>query len=171
MEAQTYIAFLRGLNVGGHNRLSMKDLVAVFEAAGARRVSTYIQSGNVVFDASASVAATLPRLVSAALEKRYQVRSPVVLRTAKELAVAVKNNPLLPAHDAALQHVAFLAAIMIFVTSGGWALGMIVRWWVPGTGLVRLASECMLWLIVVALLASPLARGSLRNRLIAAIPR
>lgn len=109
MEAQTCIAFLRGLNVGGHNRLSMKDLVAVFEAAGARKVGTYIQSGNVVFDASASVAATLPRLVSAALEKRYQVRSPVVLRTAKELAVAVKNNPLLPAHDAALQHVAFLA--------------------------------------------------------------
>ncbi|MDO9298618.1 hypothetical protein [Bradyrhizobium sp.] len=69
------------------------------------------------------------------------------------------------------QHVGFLAAIMILVTSGGWALGMIVRSWVPGTGPVSLASECMIWLIVVALVASPLAQASLRNRLIAAIPR
>lgn len=109
MAAQTYIALLRGLNVGGNNRLAMKDLVAVFEAAGASQVSTYIQSGNVVFDASASVAAKVPGLVSAALEKRHQVRSPVVLRTAKELAAAVKNNPHLSAHDAAFLHVAFLA--------------------------------------------------------------
>jgi O-antigen/teichoic acid export membrane protein len=70
-----------------------------------------------------------------------------------------------------LRHIAFLAAVMILVTSGGWALGTIIRSWVPGTGLIRFACECTLWLIVVALVASPMARGSFRNRLIAAIPR
>lgn len=69
------------------------------------------------------------------------------------------------------RHIAFLAAVMILVTSGGWALGAIIRSWVPGTGLVRFVGECTLWLIVVALVASPIARASLRNRLIAAIPR
>jgi hypothetical protein len=69
------------------------------------------------------------------------------------------------------RHVAFLAAVMILVTSGGWVLGTIIRSWVPGTGMMRFALECTLWLIVVAMVASPMARGSLRNRLIAAIPR
>ncbi len=109
MAAQTYIALLRGLNVGGNNRLAMKALSSEFEAAGASNVGTYIQSGNVVFDASASVAAVLAGAVSAALEKRHQVRTPVVLRTAKELAAAVGRNPHLPAHDVAFLHVAFLA--------------------------------------------------------------
>jgi O-antigen/teichoic acid export membrane protein len=70
-----------------------------------------------------------------------------------------------------LRHVAFLAAVMILVTSGGWALGIIIRSWLPGTGLPRFAGECALWLIIVALAASPLAIASVRNRLIAAIPR
>ena len=70
-----------------------------------------------------------------------------------------------------LHHVAFLAAVMVLVTSGGWALGTVIRWWLPGTGLIRFAGECTLWLIVVALIASPMLRGSVRNRLIAAIPR
>ena len=69
------------------------------------------------------------------------------------------------------QHVAFLAAIMVLVTSAGWALGAIIRWWLPGAGLLRFIAECTLWLVVVALVASPMMRASFRNRLIAAIPR
>jgi hypothetical protein len=68
-------------------------------------------------------------------------------------------------------HLAFLAAVMVLVTSGGWILGIIIRSWLPGTGLLRFAGECAVWLLVVALVASPLANGNLRNRLIAAIPR
>lgn len=70
-----------------------------------------------------------------------------------------------------LRHVAYLAGLMILVTSGGWLLGTIARAWMPGTGLVRFAGECTAWLIVVALVASPMASGRFRNRLIAAIPR
>jgi hypothetical protein len=70
-----------------------------------------------------------------------------------------------------LRHVAFLAAVMVLVTSAGWALGTIIRAWLPGTGLIRFAGECAVWLLVVALVASPMLKGSFRNRLIAAIPR
>lgn len=68
-------------------------------------------------------------------------------------------------------HVVFLAAAMILVTSAGWALGTLIRSWVPGTGPVRFACECALWLIAVALVASPMARASFREKLVAAIPR
>ena len=68
-------------------------------------------------------------------------------------------------------HVAFLAAVMVLVTSAGWALGAIIRAWLPGTGLPRFAGECTLWLFFAALAASPLLKGSFRDRLIAAIPR
>lgn len=69
------------------------------------------------------------------------------------------------------QHLAFLAAMMIVVTLGGWALGILIRSWIPAAGLIRFFGECTLWLIAVALVASPLANASLRNKLIAAIPR
>lgn len=69
------------------------------------------------------------------------------------------------------RHLAFLATAAILVIAGGWVLGTIIRSWMPGTGLVRFAGECALWLMVVALVASPMAAGSFRNRLIAAIPR
>jgi O-antigen/teichoic acid export membrane protein len=69
------------------------------------------------------------------------------------------------------RHVAFVAAVMVVVTSAGWTLGAIIRSWVPGTGLLRFACECALWLIVVALVASPMLRINFRNRLITAIPR
>jgi O-antigen/teichoic acid export membrane protein len=69
-----------------------------------------------------------------------------------------------------LRHIVFLAAVMVFVTSGGWALGMIIRSWAPGTGLLRFALECALWLIIVAVVAAPLASSRLRDRLVAKIP-
>ena len=70
-----------------------------------------------------------------------------------------------------LRHVAFLAAVMAVVTLGGWGLGTVIRSWVPWTGLTGFAVECTLWLVVVALVASPLLSRDLRDRLIAAIPR
>jgi len=70
-----------------------------------------------------------------------------------------------------VQHVAFLGLLMVVVTLGGWGLGFIIRTGVPGTGLTRLAFECTLWLIVVALFASPLASKNLRARLVEVIPR
>lgn len=45
----TYIALLRGINVGGNNKLAMRELVSLLEGLGLRNVKTYIQSGNIVF--------------------------------------------------------------------------------------------------------------------------
>jgi uncharacterized protein (DUF1697 family) len=106
-----HVALLRSLNVGAHNRIGMKDLVKVFEGAGCRDVETYIQSGNVLFEASDALVRKLPGLVADALEKDFDITSPVVLRDAKELAAVVKGNPFLRrGEDAATLHVAFLAA-------------------------------------------------------------
>jgi O-antigen/teichoic acid export membrane protein len=69
-----------------------------------------------------------------------------------------------------VRHVACLAAVMIVVTPAGWVLGAVIRGWMPGTGLLRFIGECTLWLIVVALVASPLLNKRVRDRLIAAIP-
>jgi O-antigen/teichoic acid export membrane protein len=70
-----------------------------------------------------------------------------------------------------LRHVAFLAAVMTVVTLGGWGLGAVLRSLVPWTGLAGFVVECTIWLVVVALVASPLLNRDLRDRLIAAIPR
>ncbi|MGH9388723.1 MAG: DUF1697 domain-containing protein, partial [Vicinamibacteria bacterium] len=50
------MALLRGINLGGKNRLPMKDLAAMFTEGGCESVATYIQSGNVVFEASPALA-------------------------------------------------------------------------------------------------------------------
>ena len=64
-----HAALLRGVNVGGKNKLPMKDLAAMFVGAGCRDVTTYIQSGNVVFSAPAAVLKKLPSTISEAIEK------------------------------------------------------------------------------------------------------
>ena len=106
----THVALLRGINVGGKNKLPMKDLVAVFVAAGCKDVRTYIQSGNVVLCAPAALAKELPHLVSAAIAKRFGLRVPVVMRSEAELTRALTSNPFLKAgKDPDRLHVAFLA--------------------------------------------------------------
>jgi uncharacterized protein (DUF1697 family) len=87
------VALLRGINVGGKNKLPMSDLAALFVESGCENVQTFIQSGNVIFDAGAPLAARLPTLISAHILKKFGYRIPVVLRTARELEAVVANNP------------------------------------------------------------------------------
>jgi uncharacterized protein (DUF1697 family) len=105
-----YLALLRGINVGGKNKLSMKDLIGVFTDSGCEHVKSYIQSGNVIFDAAPDVAARLPDVISARIAERFGYRTPVVLRTAAELAAVIAHNPFLGAGCAEdALHVYFLA--------------------------------------------------------------
>jgi uncharacterized protein (DUF1697 family) len=105
-----YVALLRGINVGGKNKLPMNDLVAMFAAAGCADVRSYIQSGNVVFRASADLAARVPALVAAAIAERFGYRVPVIVRTADELRDVSERNPFLAAGaDPSALHVMFLA--------------------------------------------------------------
>ena len=69
-----WVALLRGINVGGKNRLPMKDLAAMFVDAGCDGVRTYIQSGNVVFRADPALADEIPTLIGASIQRRVRVR-------------------------------------------------------------------------------------------------
>jgi uncharacterized protein (DUF1697 family) len=106
----TFVALLRGINVGGKNKLPMKDLVAMFERAGCVTTRHYIQSGNVVFAAPPALAAKIPAVVEAAIAKGFGLRVPVVVRSEKELRAVAAGNPFLDAGvDADALHVMFLA--------------------------------------------------------------
>ena len=88
-----HVALLRGINVGGKNILPMKELAAMFVTAGCGDVGTYIQSGNVVFSASAGVKKRLASLIAQGIEERFGFRVPVVMRTAEELGAVIRENP------------------------------------------------------------------------------
>jgi uncharacterized protein (DUF1697 family) len=105
-----YLALLRGINVGGKNMLPMKDLVGIFAESGCEAPRSYIQSGNVVFDAAPRVAAEVSTRVAARIADRFGYRTPVILRTADELAAVLAHNPFLVAGIAEEElHVYFLA--------------------------------------------------------------
>jgi uncharacterized protein (DUF1697 family) len=105
-----HVALLRGINLAGRNRLSMKDLAAMFTDGGCGSVATYIQSGNVVFEASPALARRIPVLIEKAIADGFGYHIPVVTRTAGELHKVVRGNPFLRAGaDAGTLHVAFLA--------------------------------------------------------------
>jgi uncharacterized protein (DUF1697 family) len=101
-----HVALLRGINVAGKNLLPMKDLVTLFEKAGCADVRSYIQSGNLVFEAPAAVLRRLPAAVSKAIADRFQLTVPVVLRSAAELEAVIAAAPF---PDVDTLHVAFLA--------------------------------------------------------------
>jgi uncharacterized protein (DUF1697 family) len=90
-----FVALLRGINVGGKNSLPMKDLVRLFEALGCKAVRSYIQSGNIVFEASEALGRRLPVALSRAILEEAGLKVPVITRTALELAHSLRDNPYL----------------------------------------------------------------------------
>ena len=102
-----WIAFLRGINVGGHNRVPMADLRRVCEEHGCSSVTTYIQSGNVLFTSALSDRGALGRLLEGAIETELGVSTPVVLRTFAELGQVVGSHPF--GADTSRSHVCFLS--------------------------------------------------------------
>lgn len=101
---------MRGINVGGKNKLPMATLAALFTGEGATDVSTFIQSGNVLFAAPAKLAATIGARIERQLDKQLGLRVPVVLRSARELADAAARNPFLRSGvDEDELHLMFLA--------------------------------------------------------------
>lgn len=103
-----YVALLRGINVGGKNKLPMKDLVALFTDLGCREVTHYIQSGNILFQAPPTLVNRLSKLVAAMILERFGFSVPVIIRSSEQLREVHRNNPFLKATGAAV-HVAFLS--------------------------------------------------------------
>ena len=89
---KTYLALLRGVNVGTANRIKMEDLRRLFEEAGCSHVETYIQSGNVLFDA-AQDEPEIVRLTQAALLNGAGIQTNIVIRSAEEFRLAVSQLP------------------------------------------------------------------------------
>ena len=90
----TWIALLRGINVGGRNRLPMKDLAGLFEAAGCEQVKTYIQSGNVVFTVDSDARKQIADDVATAIEKNHGFLPAIFLLSAVMLAEAIAAFPI-----------------------------------------------------------------------------
>jgi uncharacterized protein (DUF1697 family) len=106
----TFVALLRGINVGGRTMVSMPELRSHLAAMGFEDVSTYVQSGNVIFSTSEGN----PQAVAGAIEKRiadaFDVSPSVLLRTPAELARIATTNPFLDRENDFLKlHVVFMS--------------------------------------------------------------
>jgi uncharacterized protein (DUF1697 family) len=176
-----YAVLFRGVNVGGRNRLPMKELVRLLTDLGYRDVTTYIQSGNVVLDADDAHGSALgdreaiADRIAAAVESRFGFAPALVLVTLKELETVVTDNPF-PQAEAAPKtlHVAFLGGTpdtgkldrlaSFAAPTEQWRLaGRILYFWAPqgfGTSKFPAAAERLLavpatyrnWQTVVAML-------------------
>lgn len=107
-----YVAFLRGINVGGNKLIKMADLREVFERLGFKNVSTYIQSGNVIFDAKDTDADTIVGKIEKKIFQSLGHQVTVIIRTAAELKEALKSDPfkrIKPGEDV-VRFVTFMSA-------------------------------------------------------------
>jgi uncharacterized protein (DUF1697 family) len=105
----TYVALLRGINVGGNNKVPMTDLRAMCLGLGYSNVETYIQSGNVVFDTEATEAFVVADMEPGLLAT-FGLTLSVVLRSASELVEIVARNPFPAEDDGTKLHVTCFAA-------------------------------------------------------------
>jgi uncharacterized protein (DUF1697 family) len=92
------VVLLRGINVGGHKRISMADLRALLSARGYADVQTYLQSGNAVVS-SGEKPATVERDISAAIAAELGHEVDVVVRTASQMAKVVADDPFAGVRD------------------------------------------------------------------------
>jgi uncharacterized protein (DUF1697 family) len=89
----TYLALLRGINVGGKNIIKMADLRSCFEAEGFRDVASYIQSGNVVFRSPSTALSTLTKRIEKMLAAAFDYEASVVMRSRKQMQAVVSDAP------------------------------------------------------------------------------
>ena len=106
----THVALLRGINVGGKNKVPMAELRDVVTSLGQTGVTTYIQSGNVLFTTSEDDTAKLAAALEAAIAEAFGVRSPVVVLSREDLARVLDTNPHPEEPHPKLVHVVFLNA-------------------------------------------------------------
>src|SRR5829696_3814599 len=88
-----FVALLRGVNVGGKNMISMSSLKQSFEEMGFTDVSTYINSGNIIFKSKEADARKLERTIEQMLSRDYELDSKVVLRSLSEMQKLVQSLP------------------------------------------------------------------------------
>ncbi len=90
-----YIAMLRGINLGNHNRIAMPALRDQFVSLGLEKVATYVQSGNVIFDSTMLGNTELAEKIKIMIQKQLSYEVPVIIKSAKEMEKIVAGNPFL----------------------------------------------------------------------------
>jgi len=106
----TYVAFLRGINVGGKNKVAMPELRSMFEELGHQEVVSCVQSGNIVFGSRASAPAKLAAGIERAMAGTFGLTVSVHLRTRRDLEGVVVGNPFITkGAEFTSLHVMFLA--------------------------------------------------------------
>jgi uncharacterized protein (DUF1697 family) len=88
-----FVALLRGVNVGGNKMISMKSLKESFETLGFDNVTTYINSGNIIFSTKETDARKLEKKIEQMIERDYELTSKVVVRSLAEMEGVVNNLP------------------------------------------------------------------------------
>ncbi|HYB61553.1 MAG TPA: DUF1697 domain-containing protein [Methylomirabilota bacterium] len=87
------ISMLRGVNVGGHNKIKMDALKALYQSLKFERPETYVQSGNVVFRTKEKSIAALTKRIQDGIERKFGFRPDVILRSTSELRDVIARNP------------------------------------------------------------------------------
>lgn len=108
----TYISILRGINVSGQKLIKMDALRRSYENMGFQQVTTYVQSGNVIFTANETDVNTLEQKISQQIEKDFGYKVPVIVLTFNKLKQIIGNNPFLKDlnKDQAYLYVTFLSS-------------------------------------------------------------
>ncbi len=108
----TYISILRGINVGGRRKILMADLKVLYQKLGFTNVITYIQSGNVIFEAKKNLSIQeIEEAIKLAIQKKYDYDVPVLVKTVESIKNAVKINPFLKEENVVIErlYLTFLA--------------------------------------------------------------
>jgi len=106
----THVALLRGINVGGRNRIAMADLRAMVAGLGFTGVSTYIQSGNVLLSATDNDENAIAESIADGLSKTFGIEVGVVVVSRDRLAEVIGRNPYPGEANPKCLHAVFLAA-------------------------------------------------------------
>jgi uncharacterized protein (DUF1697 family) len=88
-----YIAFLRGINVGGKNKIKMETLREACAALGFENVRTYINSGNIIFETAEADDKKIAAAIERAIENEFGLNIRTMVRSTSEIEGIVKNNP------------------------------------------------------------------------------
>ena len=92
---KTYLAFLKGINVGGHHKILMKDLRDLLNNLGFKDVKTYIQSGNVIFKTEIKDKTVVEKQITTAIKNKYNYNIQVIVKQPKEVQAILDNSPFI----------------------------------------------------------------------------
>lgn len=109
---ETYISILRGINVSGKKLIKMDALRKLYEDLGFHSITTYVQSGNVIFTSETANSEKLAQTISQQIEKEFGFDVPVIVMSIAQLKHIIENNPFAndSQKDKTFLHVTFLSS-------------------------------------------------------------